>query len=134
MQFTFLFCLSELALRVVAVLADDQHGIDRQLVAAAPQCLGDRRVNLEAKFFRTLSTQVAGGLLIDIRRDHIEWRTMPSAPMTILLRGYFTPPMSSVAIESPPLPELSVVLSAILSAYHVCAATAAGWFCDIAQN
>ena len=39
---------------------------------------------------------------------------MPSAPRTILTRWYFTPEMSSVAITSPPVPEFSVVLSAIL--------------------
>jgi hypothetical protein len=37
----------------------------------------------------------------------------PSAPYSTLTRWCLTPPMSSVAMTSPPAPALSVVLSAI---------------------
>ena len=41
--------LALLVARIVAVLADDQHGIDGQFVAAAAQRLGDGRIDLEAE-------------------------------------------------------------------------------------
>ena len=37
------------------MLADDQHGIDRQLVASASQRLGNRRVDLESELLRPLA-------------------------------------------------------------------------------
>ena len=63
---------------IVAVLSDDQHGIDRQFVASAPQSLGNGRVNRKAKLFRTFHAEVVLRPLINIRGDHIQGRSMPA--------------------------------------------------------
>ena len=59
------------------MLADDQDGIDGQLVPADAQRFGDRRVNLEAERPGPLAAQVAGRLLIDVGRDDVHLGLVP---------------------------------------------------------
>jgi hypothetical protein len=58
--------LAEAAFRVVRVLADEQDGIDGELVAAALEGLGDHRVKGETEFFGPVGAQVVGRLLVDL--------------------------------------------------------------------
>ena len=70
--------LLEFALRIIAVLADDQHGVNCEFVSAATQRLSDRRIDGKSKLLGTLAAQVILRLLIDIRRDHIQRWPMPA--------------------------------------------------------
>jgi hypothetical protein len=65
--------------RVVPVLPDDQHGVDGQPVAAAPQRPGDRRINPEAELLGSPPAQVSVRRLIDVGRDHVEPGPVPIA-------------------------------------------------------
>ena len=57
------------------MLADDQHAVDRQLVAAQRQGLGDRGIDLQVlEPGVALAAQVALGELVDVHRDQIELR------------------------------------------------------------
>ncbi len=73
------FRLAELAFWVVAMLANDQHGIYRERIAATTQCLGDARKDRKPEFCRPLATQVVFGKLIDVCRDDVERRVVPAA-------------------------------------------------------
>ncbi len=87
---------------IIAVLADDQHGIDSQLVAAAAQGLRDRRVDAETKAASPLAAEVAGRLLVDVRGDDLHVRLMPAPllriadkkPVTDMLRMRLVEPDS----------------------------------------
>ena len=61
------------------MLADDQHGVDGQLIPAAAQRLGDGRVDREAELLGPLAAQIVFGPLIDVGRDDVEGRAMPAA-------------------------------------------------------
>jgi hypothetical protein len=71
--------LSDLVLGIVAVLADNQDGIHGELVPAATQCLGDLRIESEAELLGALLTQVVGGRLIDVDRNHVQRGLVPFA-------------------------------------------------------
>ena len=68
---------------VLAVLADDQHCVASQFVAAAAQGLGDGGVHGEAEFARSVLALVAFGLLIDVERDDFAVGTVPAAAVGI---------------------------------------------------
>jgi len=69
--------LSLLVPLVVAVFADHQHRIDRELAAAAPKRLRDRWIDLEVEFLRARGALVSFRLLIDVERDHFHIRLVP---------------------------------------------------------
>ena len=58
--------------RILAVLADQQHAIDGELVAATGQGRGDRGINLHSRMScRSFATQIVRGPEIDIERHNI---------------------------------------------------------------
>ena len=81
------------------MLADDKHGIDGKVVAAAAQRLGDTRINLETELLGPLPAQVAFGVLIDVHRHHVEPRLVPF-------------PLVRIANEEPIAHMLAVALQA----------------------
>ena len=68
-----------LILGVVAVFADDQHGVNGQFVAAAPERLGNRGIDLETKIASAGALWSSFGLLVDIKCDDVDRRPMPFA-------------------------------------------------------
>ena len=65
-----------LVVRIVAVFADQQHPVHRQLVAASGERLGDRRPQIESVMRRHRGAQVTFGMLVEIHRDHAGPRAM----------------------------------------------------------
>ncbi len=63
--------------RIVAMFADDEDGIHGELIAAAPQRLGDGGIDGETELLGTIAAQIVGRRLIDIGGDDIERRPMP---------------------------------------------------------
>ena len=59
------------------MLADDEDGVDGQLVTPLAQGFGDGRIDLEAARTGSLTAQVAGRLLIDVRRDDVHLGPVP---------------------------------------------------------
>src|SRR5207244_8256879 len=72
--------LSQLIARVVAVLADDEHRVHIEPLAAAPQCLGYTGIDLEAELRRAFQAQVSRRSLIDVERHDVEAGLVPFAP------------------------------------------------------
>ena len=68
---------------VLAVLADDQHCIASQFVAAAAQGFGDSGVHGKVEFARPVLALVAFGLLIDVERDDFAVGAVPAAAVGI---------------------------------------------------
>ena len=68
---------------VLTVLADDQHRVASQFVAAAAQSLGDGGVHCKAEFARPILALVAFGLLIDVERDDFAVGAVPAAAVGI---------------------------------------------------
>src|SRR5260221_8715486 len=64
--------LALLVLRVLAVLADAQDALDRQLVAAERQGFVDGRTESKAVFLRQIAAQIAGRELIHVERNELE--------------------------------------------------------------
>jgi hypothetical protein len=71
--------LAVLALRVVTVLADDQHGVDREFVSSTPQRFRDRRIKWDVELFRPRLAEIVFGLLVGIDRHDVERRLAPLA-------------------------------------------------------
>src|SRR5438309_2078155 len=78
--------LPDFVVRIIAVLADDEHGVDRQTVAAAAQRLRDSGINLEAELLSPQTTQIVLRRLIDVSRNDFEWRMMPLAAHRITVQ------------------------------------------------
>ncbi len=80
--------------RVVAMLADDQHAIDGQLVAARAERLGDRGIDRQLLESRgPFAAQVPLGELIDIQRHQVHRRTVvprfPAKPFEESVQNHF---------------------------------------------
>ena len=75
--------LAQLVVRVLAVLADDQHPVHGQLTAAAAQGLGHRGVHLEAELPRPVRALIALGGLVDVEGDDPPRGTAPFALVRI---------------------------------------------------
>src|SRR5690348_5582502 len=75
----WIFLLPELVGRIVAVLADDEDGVDVEPIAAAAQRLGDGLVDGEAELLGPAAAEIVLRRLIDISGDNIERRPMPAA-------------------------------------------------------
>jgi hypothetical protein len=69
--------LAELVDRVIAVLADHQHRIDRQFIAAAAQRLGDGGIACEAELLRPAAAQIPFRFLIDVGCNDLQFRLSP---------------------------------------------------------
>ena len=63
--------------RVVAVFADDQHGIDGEFVTAAAQRFGDGRIHLEPELLRALLAEIARRVLVHVQRDDLHVGLVP---------------------------------------------------------
>ena len=63
---------------VVAVLRDEENCVHIEFIAAAPERLGDSRVNGKTKFSRAVNTLVALRLLVNVERHDFHIRAMPS--------------------------------------------------------
>src|SRR5262249_61987316 len=72
--------LAELVAGVLAVFADQEHRIDRELVPSAPQRRRDAGIDGEPELFFPGSAQVAVRGLIDIRGDDLDRRAVPPPP------------------------------------------------------
>ena len=60
--------------RIVTVFADNQDGIDRQLVSAQAERFANRWIDLELMLLGQSSTQVIRGYLVGIHRNHLRSR------------------------------------------------------------
>jgi hypothetical protein len=61
------------------MLADDENGIDGDLLPAGTERLGNCRVDLESELRGALGAEVPFRFLIDVRGDDIERGMMPAA-------------------------------------------------------
>jgi len=77
----FIAWIQDLALfiaGVIAMFSDHENAVDGQLLTTAPQRLGDRRIDLEAKAASSFDALITVRLLIDVERHHIHGRPVPS--------------------------------------------------------
>ena len=65
--------------RVFAVLADRQHGVDRQLLAAQRQGLGNRGIDRNSIVTGHVAHHIARGKLVDVQASDLEARLDPLA-------------------------------------------------------
>src|SRR6185436_2473547 len=92
--------LPPFALRVIAVLADDKHGVHAQVFSSTAQRLSHGRVDRETKFPGALAAQVVLGKLIHVGRDNVEWWAMPGAAVGIADEEAFAH-MPGMGVEAP---------------------------------
>ena len=86
--------------RIIAMLADRQHSIDAQFVAAALQGGSDRREDPDAILLRDITSHVASfGKLINIKTDDIHSRFNPFPIEIIGLEKVFEDHMCVTAIS-----------------------------------
>lgn len=75
--------LAFLVFRIIAVFADNEHGVDREPIPAATQGLSYRRVNLETEFLCPLCALVSLRLLVDVQRNDSHIGPMPRSVMRV---------------------------------------------------
>ena len=71
--------LSLLVARILAVLADEQHCINGEFIAAAAECLGDSGIDSKPEFTRPVPALFPFRSLRYVKRDDLHIWTMPSA-------------------------------------------------------
>src|SRR5262249_37867368 len=67
------------AARIITMLADEEHAIDRQLVATQRQRPRDRVIDRKAVLFRQAAAHIIGRKLIDIGTDELQLRKLTLA-------------------------------------------------------